>query len=403
MESVPLGDILWLADGESLDFSHPHFWFAAALLIFWLVAAGVLTRGRRKLEFLRRLPADLPASPPRVSVVAAARNEAKHLRGALTSLLCLDYPDLEFVLVNDRSEDATGAILDAMAAADPRLRIVHVAELPAGWLGKNHALWAGSRLATGELLLFTDADIRMHPSALKRAVSHLRREGLDHLAATPEVRMPGVLLNMFAATFALFFSLYFRPWRARAAKSRAHIGIGAFNLVRAAAYRQAGGHQTIRLRPDDDVKLGKIIKSEGFRQDVVLGAGMLAVEWYASVAELVRGLEKNAFAGTDYSIARTLGGAVFQVAGGVWPYVAVFASTGATRLAYLAVVALITAVFIDGARANGFRRRYAFAFPLTCALFAFILLRTMLINLAEGGIRWRGTFYPLRELKQNKI
>ncbi len=294
-------------------------------------------------------------------------------------------------------------ILDEMAAVDARLQVVHIDTLPAGWLGKNHALWTGSRLATGDLLLFTDADIVMDPSALTRAVAYFCREELDHLAATPDVRMPGALLNMFAATFTLFFSLYFRPWKAREPKSRAYIGIGAFNLVRTPVYRQTGGHQTIRLRPDDDVKLGKIIKRSGFRQDVVLGAGMLQVEWYASVGEMVRGLEKNAFAGTDYRIGATLLGAAFQVAGGIWPYFALFLSGGATRLVCAAVVATITVILVDGARANGSRRWYALGFPLTSALFAFILLRTMTVNLIQGGIRWRGTFYSLQELRENKI
>ncbi len=384
-------------------FSSLPFWLGVVILLLWVLAAVDLLRGSRRLHFLRDIRPALAAAPPRVSVIAAARNEARNLRQAIGSLLALDYPEIEFILVNDRSEDATGAILEELAAADRRLRVVHVAELPPGWLGKNHALWIGSRQATGELLLFTDADIVMAPSALARAVTFLQQEGLDHLAATPETRMPGVFLNMFAASFILFFSLYFRPWQARVAKSRAHIGIGAFNLVRAAAYRQVGGHATIRLRPDDDLKLGKILKQGGFRQDVVYGAGLLGVEWYASVRELIRGLEKNAFAGADYRISTVLWGAALNLTASVWPYLALFATGGATRVVYAAVVAVITIVFIASAGFHGTRRWYAVGFPLTAALFIFILLRTMVLNLARGGITWRGTFYPLAQLKANKL
>lgn len=378
------------------------FWSGAALLALWIAMGVELARGSRRLRFLRDVKAELPPAPPRVSVIAAARNEARHLREALGSLLALDYPDLEFIVVDDRSEDGTGAILEELAGEDGRLRVLHVDALPPGWLGKNHALWSGSRVATGDLLLFTDADIVMDSSALARAVALLEGEGLDHLAVSPEVRMPGLLLEIFGASFGLFFSLFARPWKARDPRSAAHIGIGAFNLVRAEAYRRVGGHETIRLRPDDDLKLGKILKKGGFRQDLAYGTGLLRVEWYASVGEAVRGLEKNAFSGTDYSIPRTLGGIAFILAGCVWPCVALFAAGGSARWLYAAVVAGIALLFADGARVTGSRRICALGFPVGAALFAFILLRTMALNLARGGIEWRGTFYPLSELRKNR-
>jgi uncharacterized membrane protein (UPF0136 family) len=208
---------------------------------------------------------------------------------------------------------------------------------------------------------------------------------------------------MFGAAFIIFFSLFARPWKARDPKSRCHIGIGAFNLVRSDVYRLVGGHETIRLRPDDDIKLGKIIKRGGFRQDAAYAPEFLVVEWYATLREVVIGLEKNAFSGADYNIPLVLAGVVIHSLCSIWPFVAVFTTHGAVRGMYLATVALILLVVADGARFHHARPWCAIGYPLMSALFVFILLRTMLLNLLQGGIRWRGTFYPLKELKANKV
>ena len=197
----------------------------------------------------------------------------------------LDYPELEITLVNDRSTDRTGEILDRLAGEFPQLNVVHLSELPGGWLGKNHALQLGASRSRGEWLLFTDADIVFDPSTLRRAITYVNAHQVDHLAATPDCHMPTWLLTCFAVTFAMYFSLFVRIWAVRNPRSTAHIGIGAFNLVRASVYQAVGGHETIRMRPDDDLKLGKIIKLAGYRQDVVNGTGLIGVEWYASVAE----------------------------------------------------------------------------------------------------------------------
>lgn len=379
------------------------FWVAVATLILVLAAALDLFRGNRSIRALRDVSPDPVPGLPRVSIIVAARNEQRNIREALQSLLALAYPDYELIVVDDRSEDATGAILDNMASGHCRLKVIHVDVLPQGWLGKNHALWVGSRRATGEVLLFTDADIVMEPTVVTRAVNYLEQNRIDHLAATPSINMPTTFLGMFGASFIIYFSLFMRPWKARDPRSRCHVGIGAFNLVDTEAYRQVGGHETIRLRPDDDIKLGKIIKRAGLRQDMVYAPEFLTVEWYASLGEAITGLEKNAFAGADYNIPMVLVGAVFHTMCSIWPFPALFLTHGATLALYVVTVALIMLVFADCARFHHSRRWYAVAYPVTSALFVFILLRTMLLNLRQGGIRWRGTFYSLKELRSNRV
>jgi len=261
-----------------------------------VVVGGVeIALGTRRTAYLRYAPCGPGFEAARVSVIVAARDEEKKIREALGSLLKQDYGNLEFIVVNDRSSDRTGAIVAEMAAADPRLRAVNITELQAGWLGKNYALYRGAEAASGGLLLFTDADVVMDPSTMARAVGYLEMHGLDHLAAMPAVKLPSLPLRLFCSTFGIFFSGYLRPWKAKDPRSRAFIGIGAFNLVTAEAYQAAGTHRAIAMRPDDDVKLGKILKKAGFRQEMVLGMGLLSVEWYSSLRELIEGLRKNFF------------------------------------------------------------------------------------------------------------
>jgi glycosyltransferase involved in cell wall biosynthesis len=368
-----------------------------------LCAALDLLRGNRMVQALRDIPPVVRQSAPKVSVIVAARNEERNIREALQSLLELSYPDYELIVVDDRSEDATGPILDEMATVCPRLRVIHIYSLPEGWLGKNHALWAGSKVAAGELLLFTDADIVMEPTVLTRAVAFLEESDLDHLAATPSMCMPTTFLSMFGASFIIYFSLFARPWKARDPGSSCHIGIGAFNLVRRNAYLRVGGHETIRLRPDDDVKLGKIIKKAGLRQEVAYAPDFLAVEWYSSVREAIKGLEKNAFSGADYNVPLILFGCLFHIACSIWPFIAIFVTHGAVRAVYAAVVCMLVISFVDSARFHHAKAWHVVGYPLTTALFVFILIRTMVLNLVQGGIYWRGTFYSLKELKGNRV
>src|SRR5690606_24876556 len=182
-------------------------WAGIAFATHVLVAVQ-LFQGVRRIARLDAipLPDERSVTWPRVSIVIAARNEERHLREALASVLALDYPDFEVIAIDDRSTDATGSILDRFAAECPRLRVVHVDELPRGWLGKNHALHAGAAQASGKYILFTDADIVMEPAALPRAVIYCEENELDHLAMTPRVVMPGPMLQAFAIAFTIYFT-----------------------------------------------------------------------------------------------------------------------------------------------------------------------------------------------------
>jgi cellulose synthase/poly-beta-1,6-N-acetylglucosamine synthase-like glycosyltransferase len=376
------------------------------LLLGYIVTTLEFIIGNRTVQKLAHVP--LPnkkttAALPKVSIIIPARNEQRNIEEALTSILHLNYPNYELVVLNDRSEDQTGDILERMQQRYPQLKVVHIRELPSGWLGKNHAMYVGAQSATGEVLLFTDADIVMEPTALTRAVHYLQTQTLDHLATLPQVDTHHLSLGLFMNTFMVFFALYSRPWQAINPKSKSHIGIGAFNLIRKCAYEAIGTHQAIALRPDDDMKLGKLVKKYGFRQAAANGRGMIRVEWYASLGELIDGLSKNAFAGLNYNLPYMVFGVTAQFLFNIWPLLAVFISQGGTQMIYLMIVVMQQLLYFDNARHHHLNRWSGLFSPFCTALLMYIIIRATYLNLRHDGIYWRGTHYPLAELKANRV
>lgn len=348
---------------------------------------------------------DQPGDPngPRVSVIVAARDEGPNIERALQSLLAQQYGSFEIIGIDDRSTDETGAILDRMAANEPRLRVLHVAELPPRWLGKNYALHAGAAAATGEYLLFTDADVVFAPDAIARGVAFARARDLDHLALGPELDSPSLWLTLVVNYFALGFLLYYRPWHAADPRREEHIGIGAFNLVRTSLYRAFGGHSRIALRPDDDIKLGRLVKLAGGRQVIAGGIGAIRVRWYSTVGELARGLRKNTFAGLNYNLPLAIGAIVVQLGVNVWPFVALFVTSGAVWWLNLAVSLMLMAMYVAVASGGGEKPWLAIGYPVAALIFVYIVVVAIGYTVARGGIEWRGTFYSLDDLKENTV
>jgi glycosyltransferase involved in cell wall biosynthesis len=351
----------------------------------------------------RIVPRDAqPARQARISVVIPALNEAAGIRAGTESLLRQDYPDLEIIAVDDRSTDATGAILDAVAVDYPgRVRVVHVTELPRGWLGKNHALWLGARHATGDWLLFTDADVVYDSTAIRRALVYAQRERLDHLAMAPHLVAKGYWLNAFVAFFLYSFTLFIRPDLANDPKSRVGMGIGGFNLIRRDAYERIGTHKAISLRPDDDVRLGKRVKRSGLRQRLLNGTDLLTVHWYSSLGEAIRGLEKNGYSGVDYSLINVVGAVLTVFSLLTLPWLLLPFARGRARLLLVGTVGIHAATLLATSGLN--RRpswRYLPAFPVVALIFAYTILRAAWLAHRREGIAWRGTIYPLAELRR---
>ncbi|MCZ2080285.1 MAG: glycosyltransferase [Bryobacterales bacterium] len=324
---------------------------ALITLCAWVAIGYQVTAGNHAIADLQQTAPLAGHDLPRVSIIVSARDEEHGIERAVRSMLNQDYPDYEVVAVDDRSTDATGEIPRRMTVSDGRLRVLRVENLPPGRLGKNNALHLGSSVAAGSLLLFSDADVVMDATVLRRAVRYFLERRLDHLAAAPRVIVRGFLSHAMLSAFGLLFSIYAQPWRATVPTSSKHAGMGAFNLVRAAAYRVIGGHTRIAMRPDDDMKLGKRVKAHGFRQEFVLGTTLLSVEWYSSFRQMVRGLMKNMFAGVEYSGTLAVAGSIVQLLLNVWPFMAVVVMDGWARVLNGATVTVIYSVlFVNSSR-----------------------------------------------------
>ena len=375
----------------------------------WLLPSiGILSslawcylRGLGAVSLLRITELD-PVPPagvalPRLSVVIAALNEAETLEPALRSLLAQDYPELEIVLVDDRSTDGTGALMQSIAGHDPRVKVVQVRELPAGWLGKVNALRQGYALTTGDYVLFTDADIRYASGALRAALGLAAAERLDHLALMPRLRGLGFLHTAFMQAGCTSM-IRFTGGRRGLTRSRLPVGVGAFNLVRRAAFEVTAGFEWFRMDAVDDMALGKLMRESGGRCGYAVAFRSLEVLIYPSLAAAVRGMEKNLFGGAGcYSAGRTATfiGAFLLISFGP---LLLLASPWLWLFPLLALLALVVEAGV-GRRRFGWRILPGLAAPAMDLVAMYALGRSAFYCLRQGGIRWRGTLYPLAELR----
>jgi glycosyltransferase involved in cell wall biosynthesis len=375
----------------------------AAIAFFWLTHGIRVGYGAIRLPWLKHFSPAANPDCPRISLILAARDEGEKLPGALATLMEIDYPNLEVIAVDDRSNDATGRILDDYAAAHPRLRVVHVRELPPGWLGKPHALQKAYQISTGDWLLFTDADVRFKPDVLRRAVTLATQHDLDHLSLLCDIEVIGFWEKLLVTFFGLVFQIATDPHRVSNPHSYFYVGIGAFQMVKRSAYESSGMHRRLAMEVLDDMKLGKIVKRSGFRSGVGIAEDSVAVRWHAGVGNLIRGVTKNFFAGAGYKVGVVATGLAGLFLIDVAPFLGVFLAHGWIRV--FAAIAVFVALSFHAAVAITMRVSplYALTHPLGAVLLGYMLLRSTIITLKQGGIVWRDTFYPLDELRRGVV
>jgi cellulose synthase/poly-beta-1,6-N-acetylglucosamine synthase-like glycosyltransferase len=376
------------------------FLFPASL--FLLLALASL----RQLAWARRLPAlsELRDSPSAAgvtcSIVVAARDDAEGLAATVSGLLAQQEARVEVIVVDDRSTDETPAVLATLAARDSRVRVLRVEALPEGWLGKCHACHRGAGIATGEWLLFTDADCRLPPDVLARALRVARREGAAHVTMTP-----GVEPETLAATaYHLALLTRLSGWVAAVNRDRpgAYFGAGAFNLVRSDVYRASGGHAALRLTVVDDVRLGLLVQRAGGRTRAFIGGPDAECRWGTTVRSMVRIMEKNYFAAADYRVGHVIAGAIVGVI--LWgsALAGVLSATAPGWAAFLAPWTLaIPAVVL--AHRLGWPVGPALLAPCFYPVLQYAVIRSAWVTLRRRGVRWRETFYPLEELRRGTL
>jgi GT2 family glycosyltransferase len=381
---------------------------SAVILLSWLVALSWLWQVASAAIGLPRVPNLLlpqydltPSGTPSLTVIVPACNEAPHITPCLHSLLQQDYPNLQIIAINDRSTDNTGAIIDSIAVQHPtRLRTIHITQLPPGWLGKTHALALAARQAPTDFLLFTDADVIFRPDALRRSLAYAVASHADHL-----VTVPTTLIHRWDEAAVLGFFQIFGLWAARPWKiadpraKRDAIGIGSFNLVRRAAYLQIGGFEAQRMDILEDITFGRRIKLAGLNQRIAFGRNLASVHWAAGAPGLVQVMTKNIFSAFRFHVSLLLAACLWLTLFCVVPAAGLFYAP--TRLPAALTLAAVAYGYRLLSRTSGLSTWNALLSPLAALLFIYTLLRSMTTTLRQGGVIWRGTFYPLSDLRKN--
>lgn len=375
----------------------------AIIAVVWVVQAVRAFFGMRNLPRLGDVPPLPAADCTSVSILFAARNEEEKLPQALATLLALDYPRYEMVAVNDRSSDATGRILEGAATRDARLRVLHVEELPQGWLGKPHGLQRAYESSSGDWLLFTDADVRFAPDVLRRSLALAQAKRWDHLVLIGLLDLSGFWEKVATVYFAMGFLFGVEPWQVSNPRSKRYMGVGYFQLLRRSCCEAIGGHRRLAMEVVDDMKLGKLVKLGGFRSGVARAEDHVRLRWNNGLREIVRNVEKNFFAVSDYSVWRVLRDVLGILLISVLPFVALPLTGGVAQLC--AAISAGVALVVHGVAAYNYRVHwmYCVTHPIGALIFCYMLLRSTVITLRQGGIVWRGTFYPLSELRKGMV
>lgn len=378
--------------------------YCITITIFWVLLSVFLLLKSHDISFVHSVV--LPTCKeywPKVTVVVAVRNEEAEVENALRSLCKLNYHHYTICVVNDRSTDHTATILERIQQEHPAIHIITVTHLPAGWLGKNHALYTGYRNSDSEWLLFTDADVVFKPLALQKAMTYVKAKKLDHLTVLPEITSPSQLFICVMNTFSIMLEIKLRPWAASNPVSSASIGVGAFNLVKREAYEKAGTHKAISLRPDDDLKLGERIKKSGHRQEAMYGQSEISLNWYAGLYEFINGLMKNSFAVANYKWYLAAAMALASILIFVLP-VPVAVSMGGWGWVLAAIMISFQVILLSCKRGIHGRWWHGIAIPFAGLVMTYIVMKAAYITLKQGGIYWRGSFYSLKELRsQQKV
>jgi glycosyltransferase involved in cell wall biosynthesis len=340
----------------------------------------------------------------RVAMIVPARNEEGAVEQALRRLIALDHENYQVIAVDDRSTDRTGEIMDAVASEAPnKLKVIHIRQLPPGWMGKTHAMWTAASQTDSDWLLFTDADVMFRPDTLRRAIAYAEAENADHLVLFPKMIMKRFTEKMMIAFFQLLFVFGHRPWKVADPNAKDHMGVGAFNLVRRSAYESVGTYERLRMEVVDDMKLGKVIKNAGFRQRVVFGDDLIAIRWARGARGVINNLTKNFFAVMSFQTWRSLGSCLGMAILNLLPFVGVLIAPGWERAPYAIALASMFCLYSGIWRQGEIHPWYFFLHPVSSTLFIYIMLRSTFVTLWNNGVEWRGTRYPLEELRKGLV
>lgn len=363
----------------------------------WAVMALVAMLDRLAFPALRGETAGFaPEDAPPVTVLIPARNEERNIEGCVLSVLNQTYPNVKAIVIDDQSTDATPAILEAVAARDPRLRVIHGQPLPDGWVGKGWALWQGHQQAEADWLLLLDADVRLEPWAVDQMIREALERGADLLNPWPRFVNIGfwerLLQPMLWGLVRLRFPLIWvnQPWAPE------NMAFGPVMMIRKSVYDAIGGHKPVAMDILEDVALSKYLRARGYKTIVLNGKHIARVRMYHSLREIVDGWTKTAYGAMAYNFPLM----IVAILGLFWvstqPFVTLAwslanADTGLMAIAGFQILALGWRRLQD-ARDNDFPLWTLLLHPLAIVLVHWMQVRA-LWKYYFGSYEWKGRSY----------
>ena len=380
------------------------------LALGWLGQALAAFRGAPTLPDLTKAGAPVPDlssnDGPDATVIVPACNEEGTIQATLRSLLASTGVRLQIVAVNDRSTDRTGERMDSVASEAAggahTLEVIHNGDLPAGWMGKMHALSLAVVRARAPWLLFTDGDVAFDPRAIALSLGYAIEEKADHVVLALTLELKSIAEAAVFAAFQALSAWNIQLWKVADPKARDFFGAGGFNLVRREVYEELGGAEALRMQVVEDMRLAWNLKRAGYAQRVVLGPGLARIHWIQGALGIVGLLEKNGFAGLGYSVGLSLLVFLGFAVDIVLPVAAILLG-GWAMVAGLLAYLFILLTYAANRRITQVSPCLAVLFAPATAVLLFALVRSMVLTLKRGGVEWRGTRYPLEELRRASV
>jgi chlorobactene glucosyltransferase len=379
----------------------------AVIVAVWPVRLLVLeiVLGRQRV-LTPESPHDHPQNPPLVSAILPAKDEEAYLAPCLRSICGQTYPNLEILVVDDRSTDRTALIALEIAATDARVRVIKIDELPPGWTGKTHALDYASHLARGEWLLFVDADTIHSPDSLGIMMEYSRAENSVLASLLPELRCESFWERVMQPIAAITLMQSFPLHEVNNNRSKLAFANGQYILIERTAYTAAGGHQAVRDRFVEDIALAQRVKDKGYPIRVALARGIVSCRMYASFAQLVKGWSRifyDALVRNPWRLtAKLLDPIVFCQLGHLALAAGLVLLTrggGAFAVSLLAMSiahhVFMYLVFRRVYRASVERESFALWYSIANLVVDLILIRAIGMCLT-GNVTWRGTSYAVK-------
>jgi len=388
-------------------------WLGVCAIWMGLLVAQI--RARRRGLFLedqgRPAAQDRDAHRPSVCVVIPCRDESRRIVECLASVRSQDWPALDILVVDDRSDDDTGAIVERIAAQDSRVRLLRNDTLPAGWLGKSHALWQGTRTVTSDWILFLDADCTLEPCAVRVAMNEALRRDVDLLTLWPSNRAEGFWEHLLIPLCAGVVALWYGSGRVNVADDKLAFANGQFLLVRREAYERVGGHRSVRRAVIEDIPFAEHAKQRGVRCLVASGRDLFSVRMYSSYGAIRDGWARI-YVGALRSGLKIAVSAAWLLFGSLWPCLTspVLFVPAVSRIAFPGAeeatlwtlrlccglhLALILIVSFRFWGLGACRRRYLLLYPLSVILVLRILWRAWWWLAVRRSIRWSTTEYEI--------